>query len=103
MCIAAFAWRAHPRWLLIAAANRDEYHARPAASLARWPDADHVLAGWDLQSGGTWLGVSEQGRFALVTNVRGYGLPDVDRASRGALVSDLLTGAGRYANIGALT
>jgi uncharacterized protein with NRDE domain len=101
MCIAAFAWRAHPRWLLIAAANRDEYHARPAASLARWPDADHVLAGRDLQSGGTWLGVSEQGRFALVTNVRGYGLPDVDRASRGALVSDLLTGAGRYANIGA--
>lgn len=101
MCIAAFAWKAHPRWLLVAAANRDEYHARQAAPLAHWAEADHVLAGRDLQSGGTWLGVSEQGRFALVTNVRGYGLPDPDRASRGALVSDVLTGSGRYTDTSA--
>jgi len=101
MCIAAFAWRAHPRWLLVAAANRDEYHARPAAPLARWPEADHVIAGRDLRSGGTWLGISERGRFALVTNVRGYGPPQLDRASRGALVADLLTGSGRYTDVGA--
>src|SRR3546814_7142869 len=64
MCVLAFAWRAHPHWPLIAAGNRDELHARPAQPLARWDRPDHLLAGRDLQSGGTWLGVSEQGRFA---------------------------------------
>src|SRR3546814_7425922 len=88
MCVLAFAWRAHPHWPLIAAGNRDELHARPAQPLARWDRPDHLLAGRDLQSGGTWLGVSEQGRFAVVTNLRGYGAPEPGRASRGALVTD---------------
>lgn len=98
MCILAFAWQAHPRWHLIVAGNRDERHVRPATALARWTDPDHVIAGRDLQSGGTWMGVSEQGRFAVVTNIRGHGDPDPDRASRGALVTDLLSGQGRYAD-----
>lgn len=99
MCVLAIAWHAHPRWPLIVAANRDELHARPSAPLARWPDDPAgVIAGRDLQSGGTWLGVTERGRFAAVTNLRGYGLPDPDRASRGALVTDMLTGAGAYAD-----
>jgi uncharacterized protein with NRDE domain len=98
MCVAAFAWQAHPRWRLVAIGNRDEYHARPAAALARWEDGSGIIAGRDLQSGGTWLGVSEAGRFALVTNLRGYGERAPDKVSRGALVSDLLTGAGRYAD-----
>ncbi|GAY23011.1 NRDE family protein [Sphingobium fuliginis] len=92
MCIMAMAWDAHPRWRLILIGNRDELHARPAAPLARWEQADHLIAGRDLLSGGTWLGVSEQGRAAIVTNLRGYGGPDPDRASRGALVTDLLSG-----------
>ena len=100
MCVLAFAWRAHPRWLLVAAGNRDELHARPAAPLGRWEQPDHLLAGRDLQSGGTWLGVSERGRFAVVTNLRGYGAPEPGRASRGALVADLLSGKGRYADPG---
>lgn len=98
MCVAAFAWQAHPRWRLVAIGNRDEYHARPAAALARWEDGGGIIAGRDLQSGGTWLGVSEAGRFALVTNLRGYGERAPDKVSRGALVGDLLTGAGRYAD-----
>lgn len=98
MCVLAFAWAAHPRWRLVVAGNRDELHARPAAALARWGRPDHLIAGRDLQSGGTWMGVSEQGRFAVVTNLRGYGLPEPDRASRGALVTDLLAGEGRYAD-----
>lgn len=93
MCVVAIAWRAHPRWQLVVAGNRDEYHARPAAPLARWDDKPHILAGRDLQSGGTWLGASEQGRFVVVTNLRGYGLPEKGRPSRGALVTDLLDGA----------
>jgi uncharacterized protein with NRDE domain len=98
MCVLAFAWHAHPRWLVVVAGNRDELHARPTIPLARWERPSHLLAGRDLQSGGTWLGVSEQGRFAVVSNLRGYGVPQPDRASRGALVADVLS-EGRYANL----
>lgn len=93
MCVLALAWQAHPRWQLVVAGNRDEFHARPAAALARWDGRPDLLAGRDLQSGGTWLGVSEQGRFVVVTNLRGFGSPVPGRPSRGALVTDLLGGA----------
>ena len=92
MCVLAFAWQAHPEWRLVVAGNRDELHARPAAALARWSDRPDILAGRDLRSGGTWLGVSESGRFAVVTNLRGFGAPVADRESRGALVTDMLDG-----------
>ena len=100
MCVLAFAWRAHPAWPLVVAGNRDELHARPTRYLARWDEPDHLLAGRDLQSGGTWLGVSERGRFAVVTNLRGYGAPETQRPSRGALVTDVLSGEGHYADPG---
>jgi uncharacterized protein with NRDE domain len=92
MCVAAFAWHAHPRWPLVVLANRDEFHAREAAALAPWDDGTGIIAGRDLRSGGTWLGLSEAGRLALVTNLRGYGPADPDKASRGGLVTGLLTG-----------
>ncbi|MET0370150.1 MAG: NRDE family protein [Sphingobium sp.] len=98
MCIMAMAWRAHPRWQLILAGNRDEFHARPAAPLADWTDRPGLIAGRDLQSGGTWLGVARAGRVAIVTNLRGFGDPQPDRASRGALVTDLLAAEGRYSD-----
>ena len=98
MCVLAFAWQAHPRWRLLLAGNRDELHARPAQPLERWTSPDHLLAGRDLQSGGTWLGVSEQGRCAVVTNLRGFGAPQPGLASRGALVTDYLAGSGTYAD-----
>lgn len=90
MCVAALAWAADPRWALVAIGNRDEYHARPTAPLAAWADG-RILAGRDLQAGGTWLGVA-QGRFGLVTNLRVPGYPRAELASRGALVSDWLRG-----------
>jgi uncharacterized protein with NRDE domain len=96
MCVLAFAWQAHPRWRLVVAGNRDELHARPAAALGRWDAPAHLLAGRDLQSGGTWLGVSEQGRFVVVTNLRGFGTAAPDKVSRGRLVTDLLSGEGAY-------
>ena len=55
MCVVAFAWQVHPRWRLVLAGNRDEFHARPTAALASWPRSG-VMAGRDLQSGGTWVG-----------------------------------------------
>jgi uncharacterized protein with NRDE domain len=95
MCVVALALDAHPRWKLVLAANRDEFHSRPAAALARWDGADgHLLAGRDLQSGGTWLGVSDQGRLAVVTNIRTGVLPDPAKQSRGGLISQYLRGQG---------
>lgn len=99
MCVAAIAWGAHPNWQLVAIGNRDEYHERPAAPLAVWDDGSGIIAGRDLRSGGTWLGVSEAGRFGLVTNLRGFGDPDSARASRGALVTDLLIGSGSFGDL----
>jgi uncharacterized protein with NRDE domain len=88
MCLIAFAWNAHPRWRLVLAANRDEFHARPSAPLARWDDAP-ILAGRDLEAGGTWLGVDTRGRCGVVTNVRN-GIAAAAGRSRGWLVTDWL-------------
>ncbi|HEX7338317.1 MAG TPA: NRDE family protein [Rhodanobacteraceae bacterium] len=99
MCLIAAAWKTHPRWRLVLLGNRDEAHARPAAPLARWSDAPHILAGRDLQAGGTWMGVADDGRAAVVTNVRDP-VAGKDGASRGLLISDYLrgdAGAGFYA------
>lgn len=92
MCVIALAWNAHPRWRLLLVGNRDEAHARPSAPLVRWPDAPGILAGRDLEAGGTWMGVREPERAAVVTNVRDPHAAH-DRASRGLLVSDFLRGA----------
>lgn len=98
MCVLALAWRAHPRWCFIVAGNRDELHTRPAAPLARWAETQHLLAGRDLLSGGTWMGVSEQGRFAVVTNLRGFEAPRPEAPSRGWLLRDDLSRDGAYAD-----
>ncbi|QUT05808.1 NRDE family protein [Sphingobium phenoxybenzoativorans] len=98
MCIMAMAWRVHPRWRLILAGNRDETHARPAAPLGRWDSHPSIIAGRDLQSGGTWLGVSDEGRCAIVTNRRGFGVAEPDRPSRGQLVAELLAGEGDFSD-----
>lgn len=70
MCLLVLAWKAHPRYRLVVAANRDEYHDRPAAPLGHWPAPADILAGRDLRAGGTWLGVDRHRRFAVVTNFR---------------------------------
>jgi len=91
MCVVAIAWSIHPRWRLVLAGNRDEFHARPTAPLARWPGAG-ILAGRDLQSGGTWLGIDARGRVAVVTNVRdGLAQPQAS-LSRGGLPLAFLEG-----------
>ena len=70
MCLIVFAWRpAHSRVLRLAA-NRDEFYARPSSVLGEWADAPGVFAGRDLQAGGTWLGITQDGRFAALTNIR---------------------------------
>lgn len=98
MCVVALAHQVHPDWPLILIGNRDEFHARPAAPLAEWDDGSGIVAGRDLQAGGTWLGVHRpSGRAVVVTNVRGA-MPDPAKESRGALVVDMLGGEGRFAD-----
>lgn len=94
MCLIALAWQAHPDYPLLVAANRDEFYARPASPARFWEDAPDVLAGRDLKEGGTWLGLTRQGRFAALTNVREPGTP-AGRLSRGLLVADFLKGQER--------
>ncbi len=90
MCVFAFALDCHPRWRLLLAGNRDEFHLRASAGLSRWDDATHVLGGRDLVSGGSWLGLSEKGRVAVVTNISTSVPRDHNKASRGLLVANWL-------------
>ena len=90
MCLAAVAFDAHPDYLAVVLANRDEFHARPAAPLALWDDRPSILAGSDLQAGGTWMGFEQRTRFGLVTNFREpVNLPQAP--TRGDLVPNFLT------------
>jgi uncharacterized protein with NRDE domain len=95
MCLVLVVWRVHPLYSCLVAANRDEFHARPAAQAGWWPHRPQILAGRDLEAGGTWLGLTRSGRFAALTNYRD---PEQRRAkapSRGTLVTSMLeSGAG---------
>lgn len=87
MCLILVAWQSHPDYPLVVAANRDEFFARPTAPAAYWRDAPDVLAGRDLQAGGTWMGVARDGRFAALTNFRDPASQRPESASRGLLVA----------------
>lgn len=92
MCLLVLAWQAHPRYRLVVAANRDEYHERPAAPLAKWPPPADILAGRDLRAKGTWLALDRRRRFGVITNFRDLQRPRPDAPSRGALIPDYLSG-----------
>lgn len=92
MCLIVFAWQHHPRYRLVLVANRDERYARPAAPLCWWPDQPQLLAGRDLEAGGSWLGVNRAGHFAAVTNYREHYGNTSAAESRGELVTRYLVG-----------
>lgn len=86
MCLLVVAWKVHPRYPLVLAGNRDELHARPAAPLGWWDDPAGLLAGRDLEAGGTWLGVTTDGRAGVVTNFREPRRLTPGSPSRGAFI-----------------
>lgn len=92
MCLIVLAYNVHPRFPLVLAANRDEFHERPTAPAHWWPAAPHIFAGRDLRAGGTWLGITRSGRFAALTNYRDLHRPAKQGPSRGQLVRDALDG-----------
>lgn len=92
MCLILVAWQAHPEFPFVLAANRDEFFARRSASADFWTDQPQLLAGRDLEAGGTWLGMTRSGRFAALTNFRDPGSHKPQAPSRGKLVADFLTG-----------
>jgi len=91
MCSIFFAYNAHPGYRLILAANRDEFYERPTGAAQFWQDAPEILAGRDLVRGGSWLGITKNGRFSAVTNYRDPFAP-TGNLSRGNLVGDFLRG-----------
>lgn len=92
MCLLVAAYDLHPVYRLILAGHRDEFHARPAAALDWWDEPSGILAGRDLEAGGTWLGVSRDGRLGVVTNFRGEGSTRPGAPSRGLLIPEFLRG-----------
>jgi uncharacterized protein with NRDE domain len=91
MCLIAIAWKAHPDYQLVVAANRDEWRARPTAPADWWEGRPGLLAGRDLEAGGTWMGVTRGGRFCAVTNFRDPSGKRGTARSRGELVADFLS------------
>ncbi len=91
MCLIFLAWQVHPDYPLVVAANRDEFFARPTEAAGFWSEAPDVLAGRDLEGGGSWMGVTRHGRFAALTNFRDPARIRNGAPSRGALVTGFLT------------
>jgi uncharacterized protein with NRDE domain len=90
MCLLVAACDFHPAYRLVLVGHRDEFHARPTAALHWWPDAPDLLAGRDLEAGGTWLGLGRDGRLAVLTNFRGEEAHRIGSPSRGLLIPEFL-------------
>ena len=92
MCLIILSYKVHDRYPLVLAANRDEFYERPSAPVSLWEDAVGVIAGKDLQKGGTWLGIKKTGTLAMLTNYREPTPFGRNAPSRGWLVRDFLVG-----------
>ncbi|MGK0398478.1 MAG: hypothetical protein ACJA0I_000770 [Gammaproteobacteria bacterium] len=93
MCLILLAYGQCNDFPLIVISNRDEFYARPTRAAHWWEDSSNTFGGRDLEAQGTWMGVSKQGRFAAVTNVREPGRKQLSQRSRGDLTREFLTGS----------
>lgn len=90
MCVLYLALNVHPEFPLVVAANRDEYWNRPTLPAGFWEEAPQILAGKDLLANGTWAGVTLDGRYGFLTNIRSPGETRANTPSRGKIVVDYL-------------
>lgn len=89
MCLIAIAINQSEQYPIILLSNRDEFYNRSTEKMHWWKDRD-ILAGKDLQAGGTWLAINSKGHFAAVTNYRNPKHNDPKASSRGAIPLDLV-------------
>ncbi|MBF7072762.1 NRDE family protein [Glaciecola sp. MH2013] len=90
MCILFIAVNQHPKYPLIVAANRDEFHKRPTSNSQFWTDKPDILAGKDEEAGGTWMGINRDGAISALTNIRAPGREVNNATTRGELVMNFL-------------
>jgi uncharacterized protein with NRDE domain len=90
MCLIVFAYKAHPDYPFILAANRDEFYKRPTKTAHEWKTDPNLIAGKDLKAGGTWLGLTENGRIAALTNYRNLNEIKENTPSRGEIITRFL-------------
>lgn len=90
MCLIVFSYKDHPDYPFILATNRDEFYNRPTQAAHVWQTSPKIIAGKDEKAGGTWLGITENGRFAALTNHRDMNDIREDTTSRGIIVKDFL-------------
>jgi uncharacterized protein with NRDE domain len=90
MCLILFAFNIHQDYKLILIGNRDEFYDRPTEPASFWDEAPHVLAGKDRLAGGTWFGITKNGRLAGISNYRDPNSLKKDAPSRGRLISRFL-------------
>jgi uncharacterized protein with NRDE domain len=91
MCLIVFAYKTRPGVPLVFAGNRDEFYERPTEKAHIWSTTPEIIAGKDKKAGGTWLGLSSDGRIAAITNYRDMNQIKPDAPSRGHIVKDALT------------
>jgi len=89
MCIVALAWQVLDDLPVCLISNRDEFYHRPSTQLQSWANSP-IIAGQDLQSGGTWMGVTPQGRWAVITNYRDGADKQTYPTTRGYLIQAFL-------------
>lgn len=90
MCLLTFKIDTESNYPFVIIANRDEAYKRESAPIHRWDDMPHIIGGRDLLAGGTWLAITDSGRFAALTNQPFTKHKPVGLISRGALITDFL-------------
>ena len=96
MCLIVLSLNPKSDYKLVLTSNRDEFYERPTESMHWWDSSPRVLAGKDKNFDGTWMALSEKGKFAAVTNVREFTSLSTQKkslenlASRGDLVKDFV-------------
>ena len=92
MCLILLSKPSQGDYKFVLTSNRDEFYERKTKNMFWWNNVDGLLAGQDLEQGGTWLGITKSGRFAAVTNVREFYQIDKKEnfLSRGDLVKNFL-------------
>jgi len=90
MCLILFGYKVSKKYPLIFAANRDEFYHRPTVPMQFWKESPSILAGKDLEQGGTWFGLHKNGHFAALTNFRDPSTVNPNAPSRGEIIIDFL-------------